>query len=29
MPRTATAQRNWLAAGNGTRIRPGQENQGI
>jgi hypothetical protein len=28
MPRTATAQRNWLAAGNGTRIQPGQEKPG-
>ena len=28
MPRTATVQRNWLAAGNGTRIRPGQEKPG-
>ena len=28
IPRTATAQRNWLAAGNGTRIQPGQEKPG-
>ena len=28
MPRTATAQRSWLAAGNGTRIQPGQEKPG-
>ena len=28
MPRTASAQRNWLAAGNGTRIQPGQEKPG-
>jgi hypothetical protein len=28
MPRVASAQRNWLAAGNGTRIRPGQERPG-
>jgi hypothetical protein len=28
MPRTATAQRNWLAAGNGTRIKPGLEKPG-
>jgi Peptidase family M23/Transglycosylase SLT domain/NlpC/P60 family len=28
MPRTATAQRNWLATGNGTRIQPGQERPG-
>jgi cell wall-associated NlpC family hydrolase len=28
MPRTATAQRNWLATGNGTRIQPGQEKPG-
>jgi cell wall-associated NlpC family hydrolase len=28
MPRTAGAQRSWLAAGNGTRIRPGQERPG-
>jgi cell wall-associated NlpC family hydrolase len=28
MPRTASAQRSWLAAGNGTRIRPGQEKPG-
>ena len=28
MPRTATAQRRWLAAGNGTRIQPGQEKPG-
>ena len=28
MPRTATAQRAWLAAGNGTRIQPGQEKPG-
>ena len=27
MPLTATAQRNWLAAGNGTRIQPGKKNQ--
>jgi hypothetical protein len=28
MPRTATAQRSWLTAGNGTRIQPGQEKPG-
>jgi Peptidase family M23/Transglycosylase SLT domain/NlpC/P60 family len=28
MPRTATAQRRWLAAGNGTRIQPGHEKPG-
>jgi cell wall-associated NlpC family hydrolase len=28
MPRTATAQRSWLADGNGTRIQPGQEKPG-
>jgi hypothetical protein len=28
LPRTAAAQRSWLAAGNGTRIRPGQERPG-
>jgi cell wall-associated NlpC family hydrolase len=28
MPRTAGAQRSWLAAGNGTRIPPGQERPG-
>jgi hypothetical protein len=28
MPRTATAQRNWLGAGNGTRIQPGHEKPG-
>jgi cell wall-associated NlpC family hydrolase len=28
MPRTAGAQRSWLAAGNGTRIRPGEERPG-
>jgi hypothetical protein len=28
IPRTATAQRNWLATGNGTRIQPGQEKPG-
>jgi hypothetical protein len=28
MPRTATAQHRWLAAGNGTRIQPGQEKPG-
>ena len=28
MPRTASAQRSWLAAGNGTRIQPGQEKPG-
>lgn len=28
MPRTAAAQRSWLAAGNGIRIRPGQEKPG-
>jgi hypothetical protein len=28
MPRGATAQRNWLAAGNGTRIQPSQEKPG-
>ena len=28
LPRTAAAQRNWLAAGNGTRIPPGQERPG-
>ena len=28
MPRTAAAQRSWLAAGNGTRIRPGHERPG-
>ena len=28
MPRTAAAQRSWLAAGNGTRIPPGQEKPG-
>jgi hypothetical protein len=27
MPCTASAQRGWLAAGNGTRVRSGQENQ--
>jgi cell wall-associated NlpC family hydrolase len=28
MPRTATAHRSWLAAGNGTRIQPGHEKPG-
>lgn len=28
LPRTAAAQRNWLAAGNGHRITPGQEQPG-
>jgi len=28
IPRTATAQRNWLAAGNGFRVPPGQEQPG-
>jgi hypothetical protein len=28
MPRTASAQRAWLAAGHGTRIQPGQEEPG-
>src|SRR5215211_7608523 len=28
MPRTASAQRSWLADGNGTRIQPGQEKAG-
>lgn len=28
LPRTAAAQRSWLAAGNGTRITPGQEQPG-
>jgi cell wall-associated NlpC family hydrolase len=28
LPRTASAQRNWLAAGHGTRITPGQEKPG-
>jgi cell wall-associated NlpC family hydrolase len=28
MPRLASAQRSWLAAGNGIRIRPGQEQPG-
>jgi hypothetical protein len=28
LPRTATAQRSWLADGNGTRIQPGQEKPG-
>ena len=28
MPRTATAQRAWLAAGHGTRIQPGHEKPG-
>jgi hypothetical protein len=28
MPRTAATQRSWLAAGNGHRIRPGQERAG-
>jgi cell wall-associated NlpC family hydrolase len=28
MPRLASAQRSWLGAGNGTRIRPGQERPG-
>lgn len=28
MPRTAAAQRSWLAAGNGTRIPPGEEKPG-
>ena len=28
MPRTAAAQRSWLAAGNGTRIHPGHERPG-
>jgi cell wall-associated NlpC family hydrolase len=28
MPRLASAQRSWLAAGNGIRIRPGQERPG-
>src|SRR4051794_9336741 len=28
LPRTAAAQRSWLAAGNGTRISPGQERPG-
>ena len=27
LPRTASAQRSWLADGNGTRIQPGQGNQ--
>ena len=28
LPRTAAAQRNWLAAGNGSRVTPGQEQPG-
>jgi cell wall-associated NlpC family hydrolase len=28
LPRTAAAQRDWLAAGHGTRIPPGQEQPG-
>jgi hypothetical protein len=28
LPRTASAQRSWLADGNGTRIQPGQEKPG-
>ncbi|MCA0323820.1 MAG: NlpC/P60 family protein, partial [Actinobacteria bacterium] len=28
IPRTATAQRNWLAAGNGFRVPAGQEQPG-
>ena len=28
MPRTAEEQRNWLAAGNGYRVTPGQERPG-
>ena len=28
IPRTAGAQRNWLAAGNGFRVSPGQERPG-
>ena len=28
LPRTASAQRNWLAAGNGYRVQPGQEQPG-
>jgi cell wall-associated NlpC family hydrolase len=28
MPRLASAQRSWMAAGNGIRIRPGQERRG-
>jgi cell wall-associated NlpC family hydrolase len=28
LPRTARAQRDWLAAGNGYRVRPGQERPG-
>ena len=28
MPRTAAAQRSWLAAGNGSRITPGHEQPG-
>lgn len=28
LPRTAQAQRNWLASGHGTRIRPGKEEPG-
>ncbi|HPE12008.1 MAG TPA: peptidoglycan DD-metalloendopeptidase family protein [Actinomycetota bacterium] len=28
LPRTASAQRNWLAAGNGFRVPPGQEQPG-
>ena len=28
LPRTAAAQRSWLAAGNGTRIPPGREKAG-
>ncbi|WP_338752189.1 peptidoglycan DD-metalloendopeptidase family protein [Janibacter alittae] len=28
MPRTAAAQRDWLAAGNGIRIKPGEEKPG-
>lgn len=28
MPRTAAAQRDWLAAGNGTRVKPGEEKPG-
>ena len=28
MPRTAAAQRNWLAAGNGYRVPPGTEQPG-
>ena len=28
MPRTASAQRAWLAAGHGTRIQPGHEKPG-